>query len=192
MTYIRLANQTLSTPPPAPDPIILPGSITKIIYSETYPISIPLATIVIYKGTMFRGLRMLESDFLNDLTPVPVKGYFEFFAAVSLTPNYMTPIMNDFPFDFQINFVSDGWYILSKAGNTGIIPLPGVANHSLNLSFHSVDTPHSFGWQDINGGHDTGKIQITVMKNDTTGNTRVNAPFHLRFCAYYTFNALTP
>ena len=162
---------------------LVPNKISQIVYAGSLPASIPIDTLVIFKNTLWRGLRYGELAFVNPETPIPVKGYLEC-AMVKTSPEfYLTTYINDFGFDFQITNTSPGVYVLARAGNLAIVPIAGDPNISLFLSPYADSGSYSFSWKVITLGADTGKIQITILKNEPTANTPTNVWFNLLLTA---------
>ena len=162
---------------------VVPNEFKKILYLTSMPVSIALDTLVIYKNTMWRGLRYGELAFVNPETPIPVKGYLEC-AMFKTSPEFsLTPYINDFGFEFQITNTSPGVYLLARAGNLAIVPIAGDPNISLFLSPYADSGSYSFSWKFITLGPDTGKIQITILKNEPTANTPTNVWFNLLITA---------
>lgn len=161
---------------------------TKILYLTALPAEIELNTLVIVKGTLWRGLKAGELPFVNAKTPIPVKGYLEF-TALKLTPEYyLTPYMNDFGHTFQITNTSAGVYVLAKTGNLAIVPLAGDPELSLNITFYdTAGMVYSYSWAIITVGADTGKIHINITKHEASANTASNAKFFLNLKANYFF-----
>ena len=171
-----------SVPPPASN------AYTSIVHLDAVPSEIELNTLVVVKGTMWRGLRQGELSFVNEKTPIPVKGYKEY-TAFKTSPEYvLMRHMNDFEHEFQITNTSPGEYILAKAGNLSIVPMVGDPQISLNLTFYdTTGNNYSYSWSIINLGADTGKIKIKIVKHEATANTAANANFFLTLKANYFF-----
>lgn len=162
---------------------VVPNKFTNIVYAASMPVSIPLDTLVIYKNTLWRGLRNGELAFVNAETPIPVKGYLEFAMMKSSPEFYMTSYINDFGFDFQITNISPGVYVLARMGNLAIVPISGDPNITLYISPYADGNTYSFSWKFITLGPDTGKIQITILKNEPSANTPSNVWFSLLLTA---------
>lgn len=162
---------------------VVPNEYKKILYVTSMPASIAPDTLVIFKNTMWRGLRAGELPFVNAETPIPVKGYLEFAMFKSSPEFYISSYINDFGFDFQITNTSPGVYVLARAGNLAIVPIAGDPQLSLFLSPYNDGFSYSFSWNIITLGADTGKIQITILKNEPTANTPTNVWFNLLLTA---------
>jgi hypothetical protein len=162
---------------------------------DVLPVTMPNNALVMYRGTLYRGLGFEEIFGINFNTPFPVKGYRELILNKSHLGNFIDVKVNDFGFNFEIRNDSPGIYVISQAGGLPIYPLAGDPVISLFLSFSNPETPdstYSFSYHHINVGEDTGKIKLVIMKHDESGNDLANTGFTLRLLANYNFNFPAP